>query len=153
VRASGGKSPAASSHSSKSSAEVAEEVNEELLEEAKRNPSHLKTLVSCFFRLFLLWYQRHALQGLRRDNYRCMVTGKVDIDSHLNGKTTVEDDGVVGSTEAAHILPFSLALHGRTTAEVSSRLLQFWEVRYSPNSRLIKEQQCGRLFSDLGAYL
>ncbi|KAI0364578.1 hypothetical protein BV20DRAFT_1057144 [Pilatotrama ljubarskyi] len=46
--------------------------------------------------------------ALRRDAYRCMVTGRIDTDSFLAGLTTLVDGESPGSTNCCHIFPDSL---------------------------------------------
>jgi hypothetical protein len=49
------------------------------------------------------------MKALIRDNYRCMITGKVDLRAVLKGLVK-DNDRAAGAagTEAAHILPDSI---------------------------------------------
>ncbi|KAF8604828.1 hypothetical protein BDV93DRAFT_440060, partial [Ceratobasidium sp. AG-I] len=63
---------------------------------------------------------------LRRDKYRCIVSGKLDMAVRKKRKIKLavgEEDDV---TQAAHILPFSLARTGDNPAEV--RRHRVWDV-------------------------
>ncbi|TBU30619.1 hypothetical protein BD311DRAFT_754078, partial [Dichomitus squalens] len=48
-------------------------------------------------------------QALARDHFSCMVTGRVDFSSYVNGLTTLQLGELMGGTQCAHIFPDSLA--------------------------------------------
>jgi hypothetical protein len=117
------KTPAVSSHSSK--VEPSEETIELVIEEAKRNPSLMKELVSPFFDPCCC--ANIPPQALERDNNRCLITGRIDMDAFEeafeNGE--VDPEGPTpGYTQAAHILRPSLSRNSRDIGvEVSDDLL------------------------------
>ncbi|TBU42405.1 hypothetical protein BD309DRAFT_963116, partial [Dichomitus squalens] len=49
------------------------------------------------------------LMALARDHFSCMVTGRVDFSSYVNGLTTLQLGELMGGTQCAHIFPDSLA--------------------------------------------
>ncbi|CDO78046.1 hypothetical protein BN946_scf184724.g10 [Trametes cinnabarina] len=49
-----------------------------------------------------------AAQALARDNYRCMVTGRVDMSSSFSGLTSPKPGEITGYSNCCHIFPDSL---------------------------------------------
>ncbi|KAL7278641.1 hypothetical protein ACG7TL_007642 [Trametes sanguinea] len=90
-RKSRGKTPVPSSHPSRPS--FAHDVRERL-QDLQRDPrDHSSAKVS----------------ALARDNYRCMVTGRVDTPSYLSGLTSLSPGEIGGYSNCCHIFPDSLA--------------------------------------------
>lgn len=50
----------------------------------------------------------YLCQVLRRDNYRCIVTGRVDANAFVAGKIELQPGDYYTAVVNAHILPFSL---------------------------------------------
>ncbi|KAG8833546.1 hypothetical protein FRC17_010517 [Serendipita sp. 399] len=48
------------------------------------------------------------VKALQRDDYRCLLTGTVDIDHLVKSNGTLQQGEVPGCTKAAHIIPFHL---------------------------------------------
>ncbi|KAF9513329.1 hypothetical protein BS47DRAFT_1485733 [Hydnum rufescens UP504] len=89
--------------------------------------------------------------ALVRDNYRCMLTGKVDVNSWKNGLVEIEDGTSVAHTQLAHIFPATL-----TTAH--EKLLKKEWTSMDPRSMalpnvLTLEMSIHEEFDKLGIYL
>ncbi|CUA76347.1 hypothetical protein RSOLAG22IIIB_12221 [Rhizoctonia solani] len=111
MRAKGGKTPKVTEHPSrKDIMEQETMLNEAYLSAAKRDPKKLKNL------------------ALLRDDYRSVISGEVDLGT-ANARGVPPDVGVV-ATEAAHILPFSLATKLPERSDVCTVLSSFsgWDV-------------------------
>ncbi|OJD17592.1 hypothetical protein AJ78_02343 [Emergomyces pasteurianus Ep9510] len=67
-------------------------------------------------------------QCFKRDNYRCMITGKYD-KKYAPGNIANEIVTQTGKTELVHILPFSLGKYRNSREEI--RLIKIWEAIYT----------------------
>ncbi|KDN45802.1 hypothetical protein RSAG8_04635, partial [Rhizoctonia solani AG-8 WAC10335] len=106
MKAKGGRTPRATEHPSrKESIEEETMLNDLYLSSAKRDRKKLKKLV------------------LLRDDYRSVISGLADLSSARAGK--VPQNVEVVPTEAAHILPFSLATNQPERAEVWAAISSF----------------------------
>ncbi|CUA76931.1 hypothetical protein RSOLAG22IIIB_06394 [Rhizoctonia solani] len=111
MRAKGGKTPKVTEHPSrKDSMEQETMLNEAYLSAAKRDRKKLKNL------------------ALLRDDYRSVISGEADLGT-ADARGVPPDVGVV-ATEAAHILPFSLATNLQEKAGLWTVLSSFsgWDV-------------------------
>ncbi|KIO19098.1 hypothetical protein M407DRAFT_83235 [Tulasnella calospora MUT 4182] len=111
IRAAGGRTPRVSNHPSRPSVDLDDIVNPLLLERATGDRRIMRDLV------------------LHRENYRCILTGKCDLNSTIgeNIKTVIQDDEDVTVLECAHILPFSF-LPSSENPGVLERYGMIWQV-------------------------
>ncbi|KAF8576387.1 hypothetical protein K439DRAFT_664045 [Ramaria rubella] len=100
MRAQGGRTPPISDHPSRPSAATNESNMQYLIETAKRDQKVLKDLC------------------LRRDDFRCVISGNVDFLSCKTGNVQCPDNKHQEGTIAAHIIPFSVAAKDETPAVV-----------------------------------
>jgi len=110
VKQNKGRTPAPSYHPSRDSFEMHRKFFIDAITEPPRDHSTAKQAVSpvATSRVYVSYHD--FLQALRRDNYRCMVTGWVDINCHeVMTDTEQKQFGVVGAllttTNFCHIFP------------------------------------------------
>ncbi|CCO36522.1 hypothetical protein BN14_10659 [Rhizoctonia solani AG-1 IB] len=124
MAAQGGRTPSVTEHPSRFPAEIDASVIGNLIQEAKLDS--------------------HTLRGLtlRRDNFRSLLSGKIDYKSYELEKVQLETpNDTTELTEVAHILPFSLSVGTKDRDTEIQRKAHVWEVisRFAGNDALIHD--------------
>ncbi len=131
--------------SSRSPFQVTADNIEALLSQTTASSSDAKNLVSKILRAPLL---AETLQALVRDNYRCILSGKVDTNSRVHGLTTRAAGERVDGTQLGHIFSQSMTEHIAGLTDAVQRKVRL----FSPDVPLYFHLISICLSAEMGSY-